>query len=263
MPTLPDRFAARFLPKGWPDLVRQILLFCGAYWLYRLVRGMTDGRVAEAFDNARELIGLERALGLFVEPAVNAWAEGTDWLIDGTSWMYVNSHFTITTVTLAFIYLRRNASFYFIRNMFMVAMGIALVLYAALPDGAAALHARVGLLGLGRATSPALTAEGSSADALYNPFAAVPSMHVAFALMLGVPMASMARRRWVKALWLSIRCSSASSSSRPRTTGGSTRSPGALTAAVAALAALLFARWRPPVWAWAPAAPAAAAQQAV
>ena len=47
--------------------------------------------------------------------------------------MYVNSHFTITTVTLAFIYLRRNPSFYFIRNMFMVAMGIALVLYAVYP----------------------------------------------------------------------------------------------------------------------------------
>ena len=54
-------------------------------------------------------------------------------MIDAASWMYVNSHFTITTVTLAFIYLRRNASFYFIRNMFMVAMGIALVGYAAFP----------------------------------------------------------------------------------------------------------------------------------
>ena len=47
--------------------------------------------------------------------------------------MYVNSHFAITTFTLAFIYLRRNKSFYFVRNMFMVAMGIALVLYAAYP----------------------------------------------------------------------------------------------------------------------------------
>ena len=42
---------------------------------------------------------IERGLGLFVEPAVHAWAEGSDWLIDGTSWMYVNSHFTVTTVS--------------------------------------------------------------------------------------------------------------------------------------------------------------------
>ena len=86
---------------------------------------------------------------------MQAWAEGTDWLIDGASWMYVNSHFTVTTLTLAFIYLRRNPSFYFIRNMFMVAMGIALVALRGLPDRAAALHARVGLHRLRRAASPA------------------------------------------------------------------------------------------------------------
>ena len=74
--------------------------------------------------------------------------------------MYVNSHFAITTFTLAFIYLRRNERFYFIRNMFMVAMGIALVGYAAYPDRAAALMPEWGFHGLGRATSPALTSLG-------------------------------------------------------------------------------------------------------
>ena len=55
--------STRILPKGWPDLLRQIVLFCGAYWLYRLVRGFTDGRATEAFDNARDVIGLEQHLG--------------------------------------------------------------------------------------------------------------------------------------------------------------------------------------------------------
>ena len=41
----------------------------------------------------------------------------------------------------------------------------------------------------------------SSVNALYNPYAAVPSMHVGFALMLSVPMMRMTRRRWAKALW--------------------------------------------------------------
>jgi membrane-associated phospholipid phosphatase len=262
MRTLPHRFAARFLPQGWSDLARQLLLFCGAYWLYRLVRGMTDGRVAEAFDNARELIGLERALGLFVEPAVHAWAEGSDWLIDGTSWMYVNSHFTITTVTLAFIYLRRNPSFYFIRNMFMVAMGIALVLYAAYPTAPPRFMPEWGFSD-SVAHFTGLTAEGSSADALYNPFAAVPSMHVAFALMLGLPMASMARRRWAKALWLSYPGLVSFVVVATANHWWFDAFAGALTAAVAAFAALLFARWRPAAWAWVPPARAAAAQQAV
>ena len=107
----------------------------------------------------------------------------------------------MTTLTLAFIYLRRNASFYFIRNMFMVAMLLALVGYAAFPTAPPRYMPEWGFTD-SVAQLTGLTESGSSADALYNPFAAVPSMHVAFALMLGLPMARMARRRWVSALWL-------------------------------------------------------------
>ena len=262
MRPLPTRFAARFLPKGWRDLLLQILLFCGAYWLYRIVRGMTDDRVSEAYDNARELIGLERALGLFVEPAVHAWANGTDWLIDGASWLYVNTHFTITIVTLAFIYLRRNASFYFVRNMFMVAMGIALVFYAAYPTAPPRFMPEWGFTdSVARFTG--LTSEGSPADALYNPFAAVPSMHVAFALMLGAPMARMVKRRAARALWLSYPMLVSVVVVVTANHWWFDAFTGALTAAAAALAALLFARWRPAAWAWPAPARVTAAQQAV
>ena len=240
----------RILPKGWPDLLRQILLFCGAYWLYRIVRGMTDGKVAEAFENARELIRLEQGMGLFIEPAVHAWATGSSWIIDGASWMYVNSHFTITTITLAFIYLRRNPSFYFIRNMFMVAMGIALVLYATYPTAPPRFMPEWGFQD-SVAQFTGLTSEGSSANALYNPFAAVPSMHVAFALMLGVTMARIVRRRWARALWLAY---APVVTFVVVATANHWWLDGFLGAVVALAAAVcahgLFARARPEVWAW-------------
>jgi membrane-associated phospholipid phosphatase len=259
MRTLPNRFAARFLPKGWPDLLRQILLFCGAYWLYRFVRGFTDGKVAQAFENARELIHIEQGMGLFVEPAVHAWARGSTLIIDGTSWMYVNSHFVVTTLTLAFVYLRRNPSFYFIRNMFMVAMGIALVLYAAYPTAPPRFMPEYGFQD-SVAQFTGVTAEGSSADALYNPFAAVPSMHVAFALMLGVPMAYMARRIWVKALWLVYPLLVTFVVVATANHWWFDAFTGAVVAAIAALAAMGFARVRPAAWAWMPAAAPAAAR---
>jgi hypothetical protein len=262
MRTLPHRFAARFLPKGWRDLLRQLLLFCGAYWLYRLVRGQTDGRVAEAFNHARELIHLEQALGLFVEPTVHAWAEGRSGVIDAASWMYVNSHFTITTTTLAFIYLYRNPSFYFIRNMFLVAMGIALVLYAAFPTAPPRFMPEWGFSdSVARFTG--LTASGSSADALYNPFAAVPSMHVAFALMIGIPMASMARRWWAAVLWSVYPLIVTFVVVATANHWWFDAFTGAVTAAISAVVALQFARWRPSAWAWMPGGPAVAARQAV
>jgi hypothetical protein len=233
-------------------------LFCGAYWLYRLVRGLTDGQAADAFAHARELIELERELGLFFEPSLHAWAEGREWLIDAASWMYVNSHFTITTATLAFIYLRRNASFYFVRNMFVVAMGIALVGYAAFPTAPPRLMPEWGFTDSVAAFTGVDAATGPAA-ALINPFAAVPSMHVAFALMLAVPMARMARRRPVKALWAAYPAVVTFVVIATANHWWFDAFAGALTAAVAALAAVVCAWWRPAAWAWVPATPAPAA----
>ena len=190
----------RLLPNGWGDLARQILLFCGAYYLYRLVRGLVDGRSAAAFDNARDLMGLERSLGLFVEPAVHSWAQAKGPLIDFASWMYVNSHFTVTVVTLAFIYLRRNESFYFVRNMFMIAMGVALLGYAAYPTAPPRFMPEWGFSD-SVADFTGVAADSASADLLFNPFAAVPSMHVGFALMLALAMPRMVRSRWARAAW--------------------------------------------------------------
>ena len=43
----------RWLPQGWLDALRQLMLFAGAYYAYRLVRGLVDGQAALAFENAR------------------------------------------------------------------------------------------------------------------------------------------------------------------------------------------------------------------
>ena len=46
--------------------------------------------------------------------------------MDIADWTYLNAHYFVTLGALVFIYLRRNDSFYFVRNMFMIAMAIAL-----------------------------------------------------------------------------------------------------------------------------------------
>src|SRR5918992_2693966 len=91
------RLTGRWLPNGWFDALRQLALFGGAYYIYRIVRGIVDGQAALAFENARALVDAERALHLFFEPGLQAWATGQEWIVTGANWMYVNSHFVITT----------------------------------------------------------------------------------------------------------------------------------------------------------------------
>ena len=70
------RLSSRWLPTAGSTRSASSLLFAGAYYLYRIVRGMVDGQAALAFENARDLVDVERSLGLFFEPGLQAWAQG-------------------------------------------------------------------------------------------------------------------------------------------------------------------------------------------
>ena len=245
---------ARLLPHGWFDLVRQVLLFFLAYNAYRLVRGGADNAAgaAIAFENARTLIGIEQSLGLFVESSVQAWSQATGFLEDVASWVYINAQTSVTVGSLAFLYLFHNRSFYFVRNMFMVAMGIALLGYTVYPTAPPRFFPEWGFEdSVSRFVG--VTHE-SSINALFNPYAAVPSMHVCFALMIGVPLSRLVKNRVGRVFWtiypmLVVYVIVA--------TGNHFIADavlGALAAGASAYAASWMARARPAVWAFSPAA---------
>ena len=193
----------RLLPQGWIDVLRQVALFGAAYIGYRLVRGLVEGDANVAFAHARELISLERTLHVFVEPSVQAWASGSRVLMDFSSWLYVNAQTTVTIGALAYLYLRHNRNFYFVRNMFMIAMSIALVGYTVFPTAPPRFMPEWGFVdSVGDFTGVHVSHASASLNALTNLYAAVPSMHVAFALMIGYTLARLVRWRIVSALWM-------------------------------------------------------------
>ena len=195
------RIQARLLPRGWVDVARQLLLFGVVYVAYRVVRGLVEGRATAAFQHARALISLERGLHFFVEPTVQAWAEGSHFVMGVSSWLYVNAQTTVTLTALVYIYLRHNRSFYFVRNMFMFAMAIALIGYWVYPTAPPRLLPEWGFFDSVSAFTGVSSHAGSSSSPLFNSYAAVPSMHVCFALMIGWTLARLARWRAVSVLW--------------------------------------------------------------
>jgi hypothetical protein len=240
---------ARAAPHGWLDIVRQVALFAAAYYLYRLVRGAVDGRAAEAFQNARELISVEQTLQIFVEPSVQAWASGSQLFIDVASWIYINAQISITVGALVFIYLFHNQCFYFVRNMFMVSMGLALVGYALYPTAPPRFMPEWGFFDA-VADFTGIPHDSVPVNALFNPYAAIPSMHVAFALMIGWPLAYLSRWLVVRAFWFLypflvtfVTVATANHFLVDAVLG-------AMTAGLAAYAAAWLARVRPHAWAF-------------
>jgi hypothetical protein len=193
----------RVLPHGWLDVLRQVSLFAAAYLAYRLVRGLVEGDANAAFAHARELISLERTLHVFVEPSIQAWASGSHFLMVLSSWLYVNAQTSVTVAALIYLYVRHNRNFYFVRNMFMVAMAIALAGYAAFPTAPPRFMPEWGFIdSVSDFTGVHVSHTSASLNAVTNLYAAVPSMHVAFALMIGWTLARLVRWRVVRVMWL-------------------------------------------------------------
>jgi membrane-associated phospholipid phosphatase len=105
----------------------------------------------------------------------------------------------LTVGFLIWLYLARNEAYYFVRNMFMVAMGIALVGYVVYPTAPPRFMPEWGFQDT--VTEWVGLQAANNANALYNPFAAVPSMHVAFALMIAVPALYVIRNRVIRAFF--------------------------------------------------------------
>ncbi len=239
----------RLLPQGWMDVLRQVALFGAAYVGYRLVRGLVEGDANAAFAHARELISFERTMHVFVEPSVQAWGSSSRVLMDFSSWLYVNAQTTVTIGALAYLYLRHNRNFYFVRNMFMVAMAIALVGYAIFPTAPPRFMPEWGFIdSVADFTGVHVDAHSASLSALTNLYAAVPSMHVAFALMIGWPLARLVRWRPVRVLWVLYPFLMAFVIVVTANHFIIDAALGALTAGASAYAATWMARARPQVW---------------
>jgi membrane-associated phospholipid phosphatase len=189
------------LPKGWGDLGRQIGLLVLVDLAYETVRGIADGQQAVAFAHGQQVIDFERSTHLFFEPSFQSFFLGADWLIDFANQIYMNSQFAVVLAFFFGVYFFRNDSFYFVRNMFMVSMGLALVGYTLFPTAPPRLFPEYGIADTINDFSN-VNHDSALVKVFINPYAAVPSMHCAFALMIGASGAKLARHRFTKAFWL-------------------------------------------------------------
>ncbi|HEY7150118.1 MAG TPA: phosphatase PAP2 family protein [Solirubrobacterales bacterium] len=237
------------LPRGWRDLLRQAALFFIAYNLYQVVRGVADGRHAVAIANGLHVMHLERSLGAFFEPGFQQAFLAHEWVIEAANWMYFNSHFVITTAFLVWLYLFRNENFNFVRNMFLAAMCFALVGYLLFPTAPPRMFPSAGF-------TDTITVIGhtnhdsSLVGLLVNPYAAVPSMHIAFSLMISVPAMNLVRSAWARALWSTYPLVVFFVIVVTANHFWFDAAAGAAVACMAAVTAHQLARLRPDAWSW-------------
>src|SRR6266536_1170165 len=191
----------RHLPRGWIDLWRQLAIWFGFLGLYQIARGIADRNPTRAFENGLGVIRIEERVGDLYEVTLSNLIAGSHFLVFLVSWTYWNSEFTVVVLALLFVYLRRHAYFTRFRNWILLANVIGLVGYVLLPTAPPRMFPTFGFPDR-LADFGGLNHGSGLVQLAANPYAAMPSLHAADALIVGLTLAHVSRHWWSKTLWL-------------------------------------------------------------
>ncbi|MEU6306032.1 phosphatase PAP2 family protein [Streptomyces chartreusis] len=183
-----------------PPLVRELLLVAGLFVVYKFGRQLVTGHTAEAFRNADRVWDLERTLQLPGEGSVQNLLLHGDTLIHLANTYYATVHFPATVAFLVWLYLRRPTHYVWARRVLAAVTAAALLVHLTFPLAPPRMLAATGLVDTGQVYGPSVYGSPQT-DHLSNQFAAMPSLHFGWALMVAIGLIVATRSRW-RPLWL-------------------------------------------------------------
>jgi hypothetical protein len=167
------------------------LLLC-LYLVGELARGVARGGEPAAEAHAAFIVRLERRLHVFDEATIQHLASHIGGLSTALGYAYVSVHLAGTAAALVWVYRRHHDAYAHLRNTLVLASGLGVAGYALFPTA----PPRLAGLGIADTVSQATSVNLSSTliSRLYNPYAAVPSMHIAFSIIVAIAIVRLARR---------------------------------------------------------------------
>jgi hypothetical protein len=182
----------RYLPRGWSDLGLQVAIWIGFLFAYQVARGIADRHPEQAIANGLKVVQWETEVSdrLF-ELTLQQFVSAQGWLSALAAATYWTSEFPVLTAALLFLYLRRHIYFAPFRNTLLLANLIGLLGYVLMPT------APPRLLSIGFVDNH----KDGLVQLVANPYAAMPSLHAADAIIVGVVLAFVCRRWWAKVFW--------------------------------------------------------------
>jgi hypothetical protein len=180
------------------------VVFYAAYSAVRDVRGDRPVSVVQAFTNAKRIIRLERLFGLFQERRIQGWFLHSHLVIKFLDDFYGSAHFVITFAVLVYLFRRQPERYPQWRNTLAITTGLALIGFALfplmpprlLPSGYHIVDTLKSIGGL-------WSFDSGPISAVSNQYAAMPSLHCAWALWCAASIRSTIKGRLARELvWL-------------------------------------------------------------
>lgn len=176
--------------RAWP-LLREFCLLLPAGLLYFVVRGATESQADEAVARAERIITLEQAIGLFVERRAQQAILEHSILVDLVTWVYTWGHWPVIVPFVVWIWHRDRAAYRTVRNAILISGAIGLVIFASFPVAPPRLLPDWGFVDT--VTQRSNSYRVLQPTALTNQYAAMPSLHFGWNLLVGIVIARFAR----------------------------------------------------------------------
>src|SRR3954453_20904306 len=182
-----------------PAAQLQLGLFLLAYLLYSAARWVTVGDIDVAKANAGWIMSVEHHLGVASEASVQHGLRGT-WMLWILNHLYLAAQLIVLPGALVFLYGRSRPLYEKLRNTILATWLISVPIYAAFPVAPPRL-ADIGMVDT-ITSQTGFALDGKLTTSFYNELAAVPSLHVGFAVAIGVAVAAAVHNRVLKVIAL-------------------------------------------------------------
>ena len=185
-------------PQHRPALIGQLLVIGLFLGFYDALRDLAPGRVGAAESAARGVLSAERWLHVDVEHRLNAWLTGHPALgLLAGDW-YDTAHFFVTLPLLAFVWWRAApATYRRLRDVLLLTNVIGFVVYLLVPLAPPRLVTGLGYVDT-VATRHALGGWSATLSHAADQYAAMPSLHVGWALWCTLVVFTLTQRRLVR-----------------------------------------------------------------
>ncbi len=191
------------LPQGRVTrFLFELALVLPAYFAYHLVRGAVNGRVDVAFTNADGLIRLERSLGLFWEIQLQGLILSHQFLIDFFNGVYIWGHIPVVGALAIWVFAFRREWFARYRNAFLISGAVGLIFFITLPVAPPRFIVDAGFVDTVTLHSSAYRV--LQPPAFVNQYAALPSLHFGWNLLVGLAVFQTTRAWYTKAFGLAM-----------------------------------------------------------
>ncbi len=187
---------------AWFDLIEFGLAALG-FLCYFIVRGGVVDDAGAALDHARWIIDAQQTLGVFVEPAVNQWVLESAWRVRFVNFVYFWLDFPLIVGIAVVLFIRARRHYTVLRDALLISGGFALVMYWTFPVAPPRYLPEWGFVDT-LAEFDNLSYQAQSMRPFVNPFAAVPSLHVGWSLILAIVIFDATRASWARAAILAV-----------------------------------------------------------